>query len=533
MLNKTVQNFINLIKKSDLKNYYVGEKLSRIKVDSFASKIAFIYEKIRNAIDYKEEHLLRKNAIDRVLWRRLNLKFSTDNIGNSLIKELIRAGYLENNLIPASKSEEVESIINKYIQIIELGSIKRRTTAGVKMFKWLVSICACEVEEALAPPLESKALVEFAYFSIGKEVKIIDKKLSDKEKQLQILIALNRSLVKSDKAMLNYYVWKYYNPNWRNATKNDVMQVAKKINTLKKVINEQLTYYLSERLLRVFRKYAVVFQVMKEIIIKHPKEAEAIFNNPEDLEFHVRTTCEKMYKKAKTKLRRSIFRVIIYIFLTKMLLVLLLELPYEKYVAESVIMLPLIVNAVFPPFLMFLIGLFIWVPSKKNTKRINYVAQVLVNKGQLKSTEGVGGVVKRSPFNSAVFIILYLILFSLSFGGILMVLSKLQFTWVSMVIFLLFLSLVSFFGIKLRMGVRELVIIDKKENIFASLLNLISLPFLRAGYWLSVKFQKINLLVFFFDFIIEAPFKIFIEVIEDWIAYLKEKKEEIYNQQQE
>ena len=114
-----------------------------------------------------------------------------------------------------------------------------------------------------------------------------------------------------------------------------------------------------------------------------------------------------------------------------------------------------------------------------------------------------------------------------------MVLSKLQFTWVSMVIFLLFLSLVSFFGIKLRMGVRELVIIDKKENIFASLLNLISLPFLRAGYWLSVKFQKINLLVFFFDFIIEAPFKIFIEVIEDWIAYLKEKKEEIYNQQQE
>ena len=120
MLNKTVQNFINLIKKSDLKNYYVGEKLSRIKVDSFASKIAFIYEKIRNAIDYKEEHLLRKNAIDRVLWRRLNLKFSTDNIGNSLIKELIRAGYLENNLIPASKSEEVESIINKYIHYLRL-----------------------------------------------------------------------------------------------------------------------------------------------------------------------------------------------------------------------------------------------------------------------------------------------------------------------------------------------------------------------------------------------------------------------------
>ena len=78
-----------------------------------------------------------------------------------------------------------------------------------------------------------------------------------------------------------------------------------------------------------------------------------------------------------------------------------------------------------------------------------------------------------------------------------------------------------------------MVIIDKRETLISSLLNLISLPFLRAGYWLSVKFQKINFFVFIFDFIIEAPFKIFLEVIEDWIAYLKEKKEEIYNQQQE
>ncbi len=533
MLNQIVQNFISLIKKSDLKSYYIGEKLSRIKVDSFTSKIAKIYEKIRNAIDYKEEHLLRKNAIDRVIWRRLNLKFSSENIGTNLIKELIRAGYLENNLIPASKAEEVECIIEKYLQLMELAGVKRRSTKGTKIFKWLISICACEVEETLAPPLESKALVEFAYFSIGKEVKIIDKKLNDNEKQLQVLIALNRALVKSDKAMLNYYVWKYYNRNWRNATKNEVMAVAKKLNNLHKVIDEQLMYYLSERLLRLFKKYAIVFQVLKEVIIENRKEAEDIFNNPEELEYYVRTTCERIYKKAKTKLRRSIVRVIIYIFITKMFLVLLLELPYEKYVAESIMMLPLIVNALFPPILMFLIGVFIWVPSKKNTQKINHVAQILVNKGQLKSNEGIGGVVKRSTVNSVIFALLYVILFGLTFGVIMMVLTRLEFTWISIVIFLLFLSLVSFFGIKLRMGVREMVIIDKRETLISSLLNLISLPFLRAGYWLSVKFQKINFFVFIFDFIIEAPFKIFLEVIEDWIAYLKEKKEEIYNQQQE
>jgi len=102
----------------------------------------------------------------------------------------------------------------------------------------------------------------------------------------------------------------------------------------------------------------------------------------------------------------------------------------------------------------------------------------------------------------------------------------------SLAIFLLFLSLVSFFGIKLRQGVRELIIVNKKENPLAFLLNLASLPFLRMGYWFSVKFAKINLFVFIFDFIIEAPFKIFLEVIEDWISYLREKRDEIYNQQQ-
>ena len=70
---------------------------------------------------------------------------------------------------------------------------------------------------------------------------------------------------------------------------------------------------------------------------------------------------------------------------------------------------------------------------------------------------------------------------------------------------------------------------DKKENPLVFLINLFTLPFLRVGHWMSEKFSKINVFVFILDFIIEAPFKIFLEVIEDWIAFLKEKREEIYN----
>ena len=41
----------------------------KIKVSEFISKMAFYYEKLRNTIDYKEEYLLRKNAILRILRR--------------------------------------------------------------------------------------------------------------------------------------------------------------------------------------------------------------------------------------------------------------------------------------------------------------------------------------------------------------------------------------------------------------------------------------------------------------------------------
>ena len=47
-----------------------GEEL--IKVHLVTSAIAFMYEKIRTIVDYKEEHLLRKSAIFRILKRRFS-----------------------------------------------------------------------------------------------------------------------------------------------------------------------------------------------------------------------------------------------------------------------------------------------------------------------------------------------------------------------------------------------------------------------------------------------------------------------------
>ncbi len=532
MFSEAAKKLIDQLRISDPKIYYSGEELSKIQVDSFVSRIAFIYEKIRNAIDYKEEHLIRKAAIFRILQRRLLIKVAAENLPLSLIKELIRAGYLENNLISASKVEEVGQIVEKYLALLEFSKINRTSKKGHKFFKWLLSLAACEIEECLMPPLANQALVQFMYKVMRPSINLVDKNLSDQEKDLHIYLAAYRALVKSDDAMMDFKLVKYFYPGWKRLNHQEILTIAKKISNLKAALESKKKYYLAENLYRLFKKYAFVFFTLRDIILEDPDGAEQIFGDSKELAYRIQQSCDKSYKKSRAKLRRTVVRVIIYLFLTKMLLALLLEFPYDYYIAKHVSMLPLTINALFPPLLMMFLGLFIKIPSKKNTERVIKVATEVVYQGAvLEAKSGLGVVVKRTNFALTVFYVLYLILFAISFGALIYLLDSLGFNIFSKLIFLLFLSLVSFFGIKLRLKVRELVVIDRKDNFFVFLINLFILPFLKAGHWLSEKFSKINIFVFILDFIIEAPLKIFLEVIEDWIAFLKEKKEEMYSQE--
>ncbi|MBU1673748.1 hypothetical protein KJ839_04845, partial [Patescibacteria group bacterium] len=97
----------------------------------------------------------------------------------------------------------------------------------------------------------------------------------------------------------------------------------------------------------------------------------------------------------------------------------------------------------------------------------------------------------------------------------------------SIFLFLLFLSIVSFFGIRLRQMARELVIVEKKESFTQAFFDFFGLPILKVGQWISLNFARINIFVFILDFLIEAPLKLVFEVLEDWFSFVREKKEEI------
>jgi hypothetical protein len=134
---------------------------------------------------------------------------------------------------------------------------------------------------------------------------------------------------------------------------------------------------------------------------------------------------------------------------------------------------------------------------------------------------------ERSAFGKIGFGLTYFLTFCLTFGGVVYLLHLLQFTIVSTGIFLFFLCVVSFFAYRLRLGAREYVVLREKDSVKAVIVDLFMLPILRAGQYLSIQVSRINVLVLFFDFIIETPFKTMLNVLEELFAYLKEKKEEL------
>ena len=179
---------------------------------------------------------------------------------------------------------------------------------------------------------------------------------------------------------------------------------------------------------------------------------------------------------------------------------------------------------------MFLVTLTIVPPNKENTERI---LENLHNLVYNKPEKSILCKLKTKYNKNIGFRVFYYIMMTLLyigvFGGIAYMLNRLDFNLLSGAIFLFFLTAVSFFAMRIRNTAKELRVIHKKESLLSFLMNFFALPIVSVGRWLSTKFKRINVFAFIMDFIIEAPFKLFISAFEDWLGFMKEKKEEVYH----
>ncbi|OGF29567.1 hypothetical protein A2533_01415 [Candidatus Falkowbacteria bacterium RIFOXYD2_FULL_35_9] len=498
-----------------------------LRVNQVISKFSLVYEKVRNAMDYKEDHLLRKNALFRLLKRKLFIEKilinqTEEKLAEQIVYEMIRAGYLKNNQVPKTKIDDLLKVIQKYNKLIQLSDLNQ------SQFMQMLELQACEIEEVLVPSTKTKALIRFAFEVMNPRILSNRGEIDDKEKELQTYLAVYRVLRKPDEALMSFVLWNLYYPNWHNADDNLIHAIAKDFDLVNDEIRQQLNHPWKKSLDKLFKKFAIVFWILEDLIEKDPEAAYEIFDDEELLEREVRKACDERYKVVRKKLTRGVVRSIVYVFFTKMLLALFLELPLDMLLKGFINYTALTINILFPPVLMFFVAITIRTPGKKNTEMIIKELKVIVfgedaKKFKLKAPKN------RSIVTSVVLNILYLMVFAASVYLIVIGLDRIDFIWTSALIFVFFLSVVSFFGIRIRKPIKEISIEEKRDNIFIMLIDFISLPFATVGQWTSNKFSKINFIAFIFDFIIEAPFKIFVEVLEDLFGFWREKKEEAYD----
>ena len=537
-LNQDIKRLFQVIYREQNIKPTSENEVPKIKVSDLISKMSFYYEKIRNSVDYKEEHLLRKNAIERILRRQIVIEgaisikgLKSEEISKHLLTELIRAAYLPNNTIPEAKIQELGLVIEKYIKLKNYVLLhhKKDITEKNELAHWIIALAASDLEERLGRSKVDEAVVNYMYKILAKSIVLPANSEYEKEKDIQIYIGIHRNYFKFDRDMMGYILFKYYNANWDNPSDEEIEKIAKNFKNLRQAIDRQIDHPLSGQMNRVISRYTVFFSILIDVISENPRAVyEGFKKDPKAFPRLIKNVCRERYKRSKSKLWRAAIRSIIYIFITKSIFAILLEIPATRFFGEELNTFSLAVNVSFPAVLLFLIVLFTRFPSDANSKRIvEGINQIVFSNDQRQEKYRLRQPVKRGAVLNTIFGIIYFFTFMLSFSFVIWGLNKLNFNAVSIIIFLFFLAFVSFFSIRIRKNIRELIIVPPKENILNLISDFFYIPIVAAGKWLSEKFSRINVFVFILDFIIEAPFKIFVEIAEQWTNYVKERKEEI------
>lgn len=534
ILSEDFQRLLDIyIQAKDREKTYNQEEGEKIKVHQVSGKLAFFYEKIRNTVDYKEEHLLRKNAIERILKRRIITEKSEIDVAKYLVYELIRARYLPDKEIPEVRIKEVSVIIEKYAYILnnlpDHKSSLKGANSNQSVFDWIIGVASCEIEECLVLHHKELAIVEFAMSVLVDRIQIESGvSVTEQERRELIYVALLKGLIKSDLAYVRYRILLAKRPNWLNMSQEDLLNVTDNMHTVITDVESVVSHYYVDFFTRAVKKYLAYFAILQEVLINNTSDSlRDICKHSYKIEDAIRDACIRTYRDAKTKLNRAAVRSVLYIFLTKMVIALIIELPFDKYIVKDVNYVVLMINILFPVFLMALVVFSIRIPGTNNTNLIIQGVQDMIYNRPVVAVTTIKRPIGHGSFFMSVFKLLYLVVFIASFSAVIWFLKFIGFNFVSIGLFIFFLCVVSYFGIRISKNARSLVVVQRKEGVMSFIMDLFTTPIIQVGYWMSVKLANINIITFVFDFIIEAPFKIFVDIFEQWIYYVKEEKEKI------
>jgi hypothetical protein len=371
-------------------------------------------------------------------------------------------------------------------------------------------------------------MLQYTYRSLVDRIENQDTRFQDvteSELRLQLKIQIHRIINSADFGDINLRLLEEKYPGFRQGDEIVMEAIAIDIVEIKRGFDVFLQGKFAEKLAGLIKKQSSIFIIIRDLLeeCEDVGEAQIIFSdNEEILETSSIRAIQRRTDTAKKNLNRSVSRTVILIFFSRLFVAFLMEI----YLIDESDYFVTALNVSFPVILLLGVAYTIRFPDAKNQRKL--IANM---KEVLDADTDSRRLILRRPYNAQLFVVFQIFsmfTFVLTYGLIIWVLLYLNFTILNIITSLLFLSIVSFFAVRITENTRQLLVLERPVGPIGLLFDIFTLPIIKAGKIVSSEFDRWNIFVFIMDYIIEAPFKNILNVTDEWVNFVREQKDEIY-----
>lgn len=489
----------------------------KVNIVGAGGAVTAAYEQLRNAAENTEEHLLLQNAIRR-FYKQLFVTRDERLVaesGNELAIELTLAGYLPNNSLVREQLDSISALAVEHYRGYEVLQ-KRRGVNPDTSTGWLLDTLSVGVAQVLAPNEQDTVFVDFAYRyfekSIAGDAKLQESLDADGQAAL-LYAAVHKALLKSDTATIRAGLMLRYNVG---------INESERYIAYNQHIDRLLAASGADKLYRTVDRQGAPMRIIRRMIEDKPDFLQLLPKRNVFLDAFEQQV-GKEYRDIAARVNRAIVRSVIFLIITKFIVGIAVEVPYDLWAHGSIVWLPLIVNLLFPPIYMVMLRLTLTMPGYANTVALTDRVDVMLYGERISLAKS-----RVSSRNyGQVFSALYIISSLAVFAAVMWLLLMLGFSLVHIGIFLVFLSAASFLGFRLSRMVRELEVVRSASNGLTFIRDFIYLPFVVVGRWMSEKYAKVNIVALILDMLIELPLKTVLRLIRQWGAFIDDRKDRI------
>ncbi len=521
-----------------------AKDVTPIHVDEIASKVARLYELLRKVVDWKEDAVLRRSAIERILKRMIFTKISgisfshgmkEETVAEIVTMDLIRGGHLPNDTIPREYIPKVAVCLKKYFAIFEHTRFNDNDPLMIKekinFFTFVLEIAACEIEEILSEPTKENLILLTMANIMNERIRVIpDTILSPEEQYTQTYIACCRTLYDLDDAFIAYQLFKYQYPEWRRSTPEFSVFLQQNIRALKQHTDNLLEHPLRKKFNAICEAMDTVFMLLDDLIEEHKENPQVLASVLEDKN-RVQELIGVYYDRRYATLKNRLFRYGIFstlsVFLSNSFTFFLVEIPMAELFYEGFDLFTTAIDFLVPTALMFaMVSIIRPPPASNRQKAIEATMNFIYGTGKRKHME-IYAHQKRHPVLMMMVTILYVAMTLFMFSVVAWIFWFARLPVTSVIFDTFTIALTIFAAVLIRNKSKELSV-DDKMHMWDFFLDTISIPVAKIGSFLAAKWKEYNIIAIFFNFVIETPFAFLVDFVESWSQYLKDRRAELH-----